>query len=316
MICPACQGPTRISKTLDTGDVVIRMHECMDLACDEIWTTDQKLRPGTRRKNRRCLTRNDDISNRQAPLAVASRDKQTPKSVGEVSGGANAVSLPLGGVGVGLPSGIDPSGLGPDPFWQSAQEESRAITRPSAPVPFKPRPMVHLGAATPPFMRVYKRYPNPHRMQEAAQVFQDLATSHPGGEEGVAAEIEAAFDAGFLNRHPYSGEQRVRPKFEDFLAGRRWLEPAPAPDPVAPVKSAESFAQRDDRTRREAAERTRASLHRDVARTAETLTTCPVHLYGPREDRKCNKRCPMWEGAPIPSDPIRTLAESKGAANG
>lgn len=85
---------------------------------------------------------------------------------------------------------------------------------------------------------------------------------------------------------------------------------------VAPAKVTESFAQIADRTRREVAERTRASLHRDVAQTAETLTTCPVHLYGPREDRKCNKRCPMWEGAPIPSDPIRTIAESKGAAHG
>lgn len=143
------------------------------------------------------------------------------------------------------------SGSDPDPSRSNSTLDRRALASP----PYKSRPTVHLGAATPDFMRVYKRYPNPHRMQQAAQVFQDLAERWEGGETALADEIETAFDDGFLNRHPYSSDQRHRPKLEDVLAELRWQEPAPAPDPVEAAKPAETLAQRDERARREGLER-------------------------------------------------------------
>lgn len=85
---------------------------------------------------------------------------------------------------------------------------------------------------------------------------------------------------------------------------------------AAKPKIVESFATIEARAAREAAERTRISLARDVALTAATLTTCPLHLYGPREDRKCNKRCPRWEGDLAPESPTKTLADGKALAHG
>lgn len=298
MICPSCYGPSRIARTLDTGTEVTRIHECLSVECDSVWTTDQKLRTGSLRRNRRVIRRHGEATNGISDATAP------PSGVSNPSASTNGA----GGVGGGLPSGIGQVRI-QDPSLSNSVLDRRA----PAPVPFKPRPMVHLAAATPDFKRVYDRYPNKYRMQQAAQVFQDLALTWPGGERALADDIVAAFDKGMLTRHPYSSTQNHRPKLEDVLAEARWLEPPSDPDGAA---ADETRPQRDARLSREAAERTQRSLDRDVANTAATLTTCPVHLYGPREDRKCNKRCPMWEGPTVPDSSIRTLAENKAVARG
>lgn len=88
------------------------------------------------------------------------------------------------------------------------------------------------------------------------------------------------------------------------------------PKPVVVAQPArESFETIRARESAERAARSRASSERAIAQTAETHTTCAEHLYGKREDRKCNPKCPRWEGG-IASDPIRHLAESKAVAHG
>lgn len=125
MICPACYGPSRISKTLDNGTEVVRLHECMDDGCNKIWTTDQKLRPGSLRDNRRVLTRREDIyaiSNRRAQQADVRSAVPPPSAVNEPS----AEPESRGGVGGGLPGGSDLALFPiPDPSRQSDQDESR-----------------------------------------------------------------------------------------------------------------------------------------------------------------------------------------------
>jgi hypothetical protein len=94
---------------------------------------------------------------------------------------------------------------------------------------------MQVAAATKLFLSVFERYPNGNGKQRAAQVWQELAESHPGGEEALAREIGARFDAGILARHPYSGEPKYRPTFETFLAERRWEDPDSKPDePTGP----------------------------------------------------------------------------------
>jgi hypothetical protein len=111
---------------------------------------------------------------------------------------------------------------------------------PAALPPFRApyRPAV-LGAATPAFLRIYDRYPKKIGKQPAAQVFQELAADYPGGQEALSAAILAAFDAGMLARHPYSGEDSKRPALERVLAERRWEDDQSAPD-EAPARAAVS----------------------------------------------------------------------------
>ncbi len=239
MNCPNCYTPSAVSKTIDAGNAILRNRRCV--ACGSMWVTEETLRGGSLRS----------LAVQVRPvMATAGRKRPPPSMDSTPSAGSSA-----GGVGGGLSSGIDPSGVrSSDPSLQSSRDLPRARD------PFKSRPVVHVGAATPPFMRIYRRYPNPHRMQQAAQVWQVLAQAHAGGEDGLEAEIGSAFDAGFLLRHPYSSDLRHRPKFEDFLAEQRWLEPAPAPDPMEAPRLAETLQQRDARALREGAERRDAEL--------------------------------------------------------
>ena len=80
------------------------------------------------------------------------------------------------------------------------------------------------------FLSCFERYPRGDGKQRAAQVWQEIAGQHPGGEPALAREILARFDAGILLRHPYDGDPRYRPTFETFLAERRWEDPDPAPE--------------------------------------------------------------------------------------
>lgn len=299
MICPSCYGPSRIARTLDTGTEVTRIHECLSVDCDSVWTTDQKLRAGSLRRNRRAIRRHgqatNGISDGTAPPSAVANPSASTNGAGGVGGALSS------GSDLGLQTGSGPS-LGSDPG------ESRA--RSLAPY-VAPRRLAQVGAVSLAFLRCYERYPNTFRKLQAAQTWQELAETFPGGENALADAICAAFDAGMLKRKPYNGN--AVPKFETVLAERLWEEAASAvvPEAAAP----ENFAQRDARLAREAGERTRRAIGRDVAHTAATLTTCPVHLYGPREDRKCNARCPMWEGTPPPVSPARALAESKGLSH-
>lgn len=171
---------------------------------------------------------------------------------------------------------------------------------------------------TPTFSEVFAKYPNQVGQAKAASAWCAIVEAgYLGGEPALRGVVTERFGSGQLARHPYSGDSKYRPSFETYLREFRWLDADSAPDPTPEVKAQpENFAQRDARAAREAAERTQRSLDRDVANTAATLTTCPVHLYGPREDRKCNKRCPMWEGPSVPDSPTRTLAENKAVARG
>lgn len=171
---------------------------------------------------------------------------------------------------------------------------------------------------TPTFSEVFAKYPNQVGQAKAASAWCAIVEAgYPGGEPALSQVVVARFAAGQLARHPYSGDSKYRPSFETYLREFRWLDADSAPDPTPEAKAQpENFAQRDARAAREAAERTQRSLDRDVANTSATLTTCPVHLYGPREDRKCNRRCPMWEGPASPDSSIRTLAETKAVARG
>lgn len=90
--------------------------------------------------------------------------------------------------------------------------------------------MARVGAATIPFLAVYDRYPNKDSKNAAADAFQVVAESYPGGEASLRDAILAWFDSGALKRHPYSGEPRFRPKLEKVVVERRWEDDQSVPN--------------------------------------------------------------------------------------
>lgn len=226
MTCPSCSSASvevLETRAPDKG-TFRRRRRCK--VCAARWTT-------TERVDRDSITTGSSAQplpvGENGPLPVGNSDA----TGSEIRCFGPTGSVLEGGKGGGLPSSSGSvSGSGdPDPSHCNSTQDLRA----HAPGPFKARPVVHVGSVTLDFLRVYDRYPNKHRKVEASQVFQDLAAQWPGGEKALADEIVAAFDAGFLKRHPYSGLARHRPKLEDVLAGLRWQEPESAPDDDATV---------------------------------------------------------------------------------
>lgn len=94
------------------------------------------------------------------------------------------------------------------------------------------RQRVFLAAASPDFLSCFERYPNGDGQSPAAQTWQEIALTFEGGEAKLKAAILARFDAGMLKRNPYN-QARYCPKFERFLAERRWEDREPKPDEPA-----------------------------------------------------------------------------------
>lgn len=93
-----------------------------------------------------------------------------------------------------------------------------------------------------PFLRVFERYPNGNASARAASVWQEIAETFDGGELALEKEISARFDAGILKRHPYAGDPRFCPLFENFLAEGRWKDRDPIV--IKPVASDDGVARR------------------------------------------------------------------------
>lgn len=128
------------------------------------------------------------------------------------------------------------------PFERSGSDPAGARSNSNAALtPFHQRPRVILGACTPAFLAVFDRYPRKDAKQEAAQVFQEIAASYPGGEAALSAAILASFDGGMLEREPYRGPNRTRPFLDKVLATRRWEDPPSAPDDAEPAKPAKPW---------------------------------------------------------------------------
>jgi hypothetical protein len=114
----------------------------------------------------------------------------------------------------------------PDPERPPDTATRRDVTSQHRAPPFAaPRRIPQVGAVSLHFLRIYDLFPNKNRKNQAAQTWQELAESFPGGEVGLAEAIGKAFAAGYLKRHPYNGEPRYCPKLETFLAERCWEEP-------------------------------------------------------------------------------------------
>jgi hypothetical protein len=99
--------------------------------------------------------------------------------------------------------------------------------------------MMRVGTKTAAFAAVYDRYPNKDGKNAAADAFQAVAESYPGGENALRDVILAWFETGVLNRHPYGGgtEPRFRPKLEKVIGERRWEDARSAPADVAPPRA-------------------------------------------------------------------------------
>jgi hypothetical protein len=122
--------------------------------------------------------------------------------------------------------------------------------------------------ATDDFLAVFARYPNQVGKWDAASAWQAIVEAgFPGGEPALRVAILARFDAGQLKQHPYLGEVKFRPSFETYLRGFRWLDADSAPSDAEPEKPVETLQQRDERAKREAAER-RLAAQQDIDRRA------------------------------------------------
>jgi len=112
---------------------------------------------------------------------------------------------------------------------------------------------VYLAAKTAAFLDVFHRYPRKDKKEVAAQIWSELAETHPGGEPALREAILKRFDGGMLDRAPYRGPNDKRPCFDTFLAERRWEDPESAPDDeTAPTRPPpESFRERDERLRQD-----------------------------------------------------------------
>ena len=202
MNCPDCGSETAVAKSVRFDDAIIRQRKCAGCGfsgrTDETWSRSIS---GQKRGNPG--QQGPPVARTQPPVVANSH----------------------GGVGGDLPSGIDPirSPVRIDPDPSSRSEASGVpIGRDRPPRP--PRRPV-LAAATIPFLEVFDRYPRKYGKARAAQVWQELAETHPGGEQALAREILAVFDRGLLRHPPYSGEEQHRPMMETFLADRAWEDP-------------------------------------------------------------------------------------------
>ncbi len=129
------------------------------------------------------------------------------------------------------PSAMEQAAAAPEAILDAVEAEiAEDATPPPQPLPVSPyRPRVHLGAATMLFLKCFDAYPNQNAKQPAAQAWQDLAATFPGGEVGLHGAIMARFNGGMLLQHPWD-----RPKycvnFERFLVERRWEDPGLKPE--------------------------------------------------------------------------------------
>lgn len=117
MICPTCYGASRITRTLDTGTEVTRIHECLSAECDSVWATDQKLRAGSLRTNRRAIKKHRQATNAIAGATAPPGDVASPSVRTNGTGGAGG-ALSSGSVSIPI--------LAPDPSQQPPQDLPRA----------------------------------------------------------------------------------------------------------------------------------------------------------------------------------------------
>lgn len=161
--------------------------------------------------------------------------------------------------GVTLRNGAETPGDGNNPIGEGEEEAERdpdsvprsaTLGSPPDPAPMRcetranvappfapPRRLAQVGAVSLLFLGCYERYPNTFRKLQAAQTWQELAETYPGGEAALAAAIGKTFDAGLLKRRPYNGDHC--PKFETLLAERLWEE-APPKEPEAERRPGET----------------------------------------------------------------------------
>lgn len=189
----------------------------------ELEVSLEKMRRASARGRKGALARSQEqlefeqgTGEEQAPLAVGTSEEQAPLA--------------------GKPSTSPSEDPDPPPFFSKPPDPAPARSEGHAefggmPPPRAPRRIAAVGAATLAFLSCFDRYPRGDGKQNAAQVWQELAECHPGGEAALARVILARFDAGMLKRHPYDGDPRYRPTFETFLSQRRWEDPDPKPEP-------------------------------------------------------------------------------------
>lgn len=203
MRCPDCGQKMEISRTVPTLKRVIRTHEC---PCGSAFETEESISGRLRSP----ATGSTPVHTRGSPVITANPSVHTGSA---------------GGVGGDLPSGIgtDRSAVRIDPGPISSPEASGVPIGRDRPPRAARRPV--LAAATIPFLEVFDRYPRKYGKARAAQVWQELAETHSGGEAALSKDILAAFDRGLLAHPPYSGEEQHQPMLETFLADRAWEDP-------------------------------------------------------------------------------------------
>lgn len=102
--------------------------------------------------------------------------------------------------------------------------------------------MAPFGVNSLAFKRFRAAYKNGYGEHQAMAEFAHLATSHPGGPDGLANELLAALER-LKGSRPYSGEAAYWPGIEKFLVERKWLDaPTPSEPARAPAQAASGYA--------------------------------------------------------------------------
>jgi hypothetical protein len=210
MTCPDCSTKMSIKKTAHFARSTLRIEECL---CGSRFETETKVirrLPATANSQPATVGNRRYAENRQ-PATAGTPPATTGGVGGDLSSDQNSIRIP------------DPNPVVVDP-------PDRA--RESAP-PFRPaRRAIPIALKTLPFLAVYRAYPRKDKQMEAAAVWCEIASEHPGGEAALRDAILAWFATGVLTRHPYAGENKYRPMLESVLAERRWEDDVSAPDDV------------------------------------------------------------------------------------
>ncbi len=207
---PEVRGPLNerkreaaLSALVDVGllercDVGVRLHDYLDWSSSRDEVLTRRGRDADRKRGGRSRT----------PNGV--RADSAPPSEGNPNGVTHPRGKEREGEDLDRGSGSDPDAR-KDPFAAQFGESGSA------------------------FVKVYAEYPNKAGRSSASTAFAELALRHPGGPDGLAADVLAAFSTGMLRRKPYFDEKKGEgfwPFLDKFLTERRWE------DDTNPVDSA------------------------------------------------------------------------------